>query len=192
MSNHTEPKLAPPGAGLPFPESIIARMMIGFQRLRYDRLACIARFEAEQAGIRALVDKCPVALRGKQVLIARARGLEDSSRNWSVWMTLDHLRITNDAFRDIICSLVNGVTPAKPARTEDVKPDPAVSAEIEGRYEQSCSQLLQAVNELTDLKTKLKFPHPWFGPMDATGWHTLSAGHMAIHREQIRRILAGL
>ena len=132
------------------------------------------------------------ALRGKQVLIARARGLEDSSRNWSVWMTLDHLRITNDAFRDVICSLVKGVMPAKPARTEDVKPDPAVTAEVEGRYEQSCSQLLKAVNELTDLKTKLKFSHPWFGPMDATGWHTLSAGHMAIHREQIRHILAGL
>jgi hypothetical protein len=29
------------------------------------------------------------------VLIARPRGLEDSSRYWSVWMTLDHLRIVH-------------------------------------------------------------------------------------------------
>jgi len=35
-------------------------------------------------------------------------------------------------------------------------------------------------------------PHPWFGPLDAAGWHALAAGHMAIHRVQIERILQGL
>jgi hypothetical protein len=43
-----------------------------------------------------------------------------------------------------------------------------------------------------ELKTALRYEHPWFGPLDAFGWHALAAGHIRIHREQIERIVAKL
>ncbi|MBX3389322.1 MAG: hypothetical protein KF691_07680 [Phycisphaeraceae bacterium] len=41
----------------------------------------------------------------ERVLIPRLRGLEDSSRYWSVWMMLDHLRIVNSQVAMVIASL---------------------------------------------------------------------------------------
>ncbi len=48
------------------------------------------------------------------------------------------------------------------------------------------------MENISDFKTKLRFAHPWFGPMDAYGWHGLAGGHMNIHRIQIERIILGL
>lgn len=192
MTLPQEPTLAPPGAGLPLPERVIARVIFGFKRLTSRPEDVTARFRAERAAIRALVDGVAEARRGDRVLIARPRGLEDSSRYWSVWMTLDHLRITNEAFARVIRALVNGAVPAGRVSTADVKPDPQVSAAVDAAYELSCDRLLQTLNECSHLKTSVKYAHPWFGPMDAAGWHVLAAGHMGIHREQLRRITAGL
>ena len=192
MTSPQEPTLAAPGAGLPLPELLIGRMIFGFKRLTSSPEGVTARFQSERAAIRSLVDGVPEALRGKRVLIARPRGLEDSSRYWSVWMTMDHLRITNDAFAMVIQSLVNGVVPPGKVSTASVKPDPQVTAAVDAAYEQSCDKLLQTLAACPDLATPVKYEHPWFGPMNARGWHVLSAGHMGIHREQLRRIAAGL
>ena len=51
---------------------------------------------------------------------------------------------------------------------------------------------METIADCPDLNTKLKYSHPWFGPMNAAAWHVLSAGHLAIHRKQLRRILTGL
>ena len=120
------------------------------------------------------------------------RGLEDSSRNWSVWMTLDHLRITNDAFARFITDLTQGRIPEGKASTAAVKPSPTVTAAIEAEYEKSCDAVLATVAAAPDLKTRFRFAHPWFGPMDAAGWHALAGTHMGIHRAQIADIIAGL
>jgi hypothetical protein len=42
------------------------------------------------------------------------------------------------------------------------------------------------------LRTKARFAHPWFGPLDAAGWHLMAGMHLSIHRVQIERILQGL
>jgi hypothetical protein len=52
--------------------------------------------------------------------------------------------------------------------------------------------LLAAVAAAGNLKTELRYAHPWFGPLDAAGWHTLAAGHLGIHRVQIEQIIQGL
>ena len=192
MSTHQKPILGAPGAGLPLPERLIGGGRFKWKRLTFSREKTASNFAAERAAIRSLVDQCPIAQRGKPVLIKRPRGLEDSSRCWSVWMTLDHLRITNEAFSGAVRSLVNGQVPSKRASTADVKPDPNVTADVDAAYEQSCTALVQTIDECPNLITKLKYAHPWFGPLDAAAWYVLSAGHMGIHREQLRRILAGL
>jgi len=192
MSTSTDPLLAPPGAGLPVIELWVARLLFALTRLRGNREAFVTKFEQERAAIRALVASCPEAQRGEQVLIVRLRGLEDSSRDWSVWMTLDHLRITNAAFARVINALTHGKVPPGKASTAAVKPSASVTATVEADFERSCDDVLAAITEATDLKTKVRFAHPWFGPLDAFGWAAMAGMHMGIHRVQIQSIMAGL
>lgn len=190
MSHTTEPQLAPPGAGLPAIELFIGGRMFALKRLLGSRESFTATFEQERMAIRDLVNSCAAAKRGERVLIPRLRGLEDSSRFWSVWMTLDHLRITNSVFAMVITSLAHGKVPQRKASTAEVKPDPAVTAAVESAYEESCDKLLAVVAAVPDLKTSVRYAHPWFGPLNAFGWHAISATHMGIHRAQIARIIA--
>jgi len=192
MSTNTDPQLAPPGAGLPIIELWVARLLFALTRRRGNRDTFVTKFKQEREAIRALVDSCPEAKRGEQVLITRLRGLEDSSRNWSVWMTLDHLRITNTAFIRVITALTQGRVPPGQASTAAVKPSATVTAAVEADFERSCDGVLAAMTEASELKTQLRFAHPWFGPLDAFGWAAMAGMHMGIHRAQIQSILRGL
>lgn len=191
MSDPTSPRLDAPGAGLPLPELLIARIRFALKCRRGTRESFLANFQQERERIRERVDSLPESQRGRQVLIKRLRGLEDSSRNWSAWMTLDHLRITNHAFADFIATLVREETPGRKADTAAVKPDPGVAIGIEEDFESSCEALLEAAGKADDLKTKAKHSHPWFGPLDAFQWLGLASVHMVIHRAQIDRIIEG-
>ncbi|MCX6849611.1 MAG: DinB family protein [Verrucomicrobia bacterium] len=192
MSTITDSQLAPPGAGLPVIELWAARLLFALTRLRGNREAFVAKFEQERAAIRALVASCPEAQRGEQVLIARLRGLEDSSRHWSVWMTLDHLRITNAAFARVISAITHGKVPPGKASTAAVKPSASVTSTVEADFERSCDGVLAAITGASELNTKVRFAHPWFGPLDAFGWAAMAGMHMGIHRVQIQSIMAGL
>jgi len=189
---NAEPKLEPPGAGLPRYELYVGRLLFAFRRWTGSRDAHNARFQQERESIRRLVRACDGDSAARRVLIERARGMEDSSRYWSVWMTLDHLRIVNQSFIRVIGALTKGEMPKGTASTATVKPSPEATAAVVAEYENGCDDLLAAVAAAGNLKTKLRYAHPWFGPLDAAGWHALSAGHMGIHRVQIERILEGL
>ena len=186
----SEPRLAPPGAGLPFPENLIARWMLGLKVLTGSSEAFTAHFIRERALIRVLIDHLDETTLTRRVLITRPRGLEDSSRYWSVLMTLDHLRIVNLAFSGVIGTLASEQVPEGVASTAAVKPDPAVTMDVMSEYEASCDTLLATLAAVKNFKTRARFRHPWFGPMDAHGWHALAGLHLAIHRLQIERILA--
>jgi uncharacterized damage-inducible protein DinB len=192
MNPKPEPKLAPPGAGLPALELFVGRLLFALRRATSTRNSINAQFQHEREKIRALIEKCDADSGACQVLIRRLPGLEDSSRFWSVWMTLDHLRIVNRAIAGVIESLTRGRLPDGTAGAAAVKPSPDVTSAVIGEYEQACEALLAAVAATSDLKTNLRYAHPWFGPLKAAGWHALSAGHMRIHRGQIVRILQGL
>src|SRR5690348_4572252 len=109
MDTNTEPKLAPPGAGLPKPELYVARLMFAWQRWTGNRDSFNSRFHQERELIRRLVGSCAGDAGARRVLISRPPGLEDSSRYWSVWMTLDHLRIVNRGVIRVIGALTKGV-----------------------------------------------------------------------------------
>lgn len=188
MPDSNEPLLAAPGAGLPGPELFIARRLFAWKRRFGSREGFSRQFDSERAAIVDLVAAVPEELRGRRVLIPRLRGLEDSSRHWSVWMTLDHLRITNEVFAGVIATLAAGRIPPGKADTAAVKPSPGAGPEVEADYEASCDDLVAVVAGIAELKTALRFPHPWFGPLDAAGWHALSATHLGIHRAQIAEI----
>ncbi len=185
-------KLAAPGAGLPSAERVIARLLLGFRCRTGNRESFITHFKSERAKIRRLIAPLEVGPLAKQVLITRPRGLEDSSRDWSVLMTLDHLRIVNAAFVGIIGSLTEGIEPEGQASTAAVKPDPAVTMEVIEEYESGCDAMLETTAAVAEMKTTARFRHPWFWKMNAHEWHSLAAGHMGIHRTQIERIISGL
>ena len=80
MKADETPQLAPPGAGLPFPENLIARVLLGLKRATGNPQSFTARFIAERALIGGLIAGKEDAALSKRVLIARPPGLEDSSR----------------------------------------------------------------------------------------------------------------
>jgi len=192
MTTTTQPKLAPPGAGLPRIELFIARILFGIRLRTGNRDAFTTKFQAERGRIRELLRGFDAATGSRQVLIRRPPGLEDSSRNWSMWMTFDHLRIIHGQFIRIIRALTSGEVPEGQASTAAVKPSPDADASAVDAYESSCEALLAVVAAAPDLQTTVRFVHPWFGPLNAFGWYALAGSHLAIHRVQMERIIAGL
>lgn len=192
MDTKTEPRLDAPGAGLPALELFFARRLFARKRRVGSRESFTRTFEQERDEIRRLVEDCLTSQRDARILIKRLRGLEDSSRFWSVWMTLDHLRITNQAFAGVITQLSKGSVPEREASTAAVKPSPEAGEEIEEAFEKSCDMVLSSAASVENLQTEATYAHPWFGPLDAAGWYALAAFHMGIHRGQIEKIRKGL
>lgn len=185
------PKLAPPGAGLPKSELVVARLIFRWERWRTSRERAAANFSDQRNAILKLARGCEPASATRRVLIRRLPGLEDSSRNWSVCMTLDHLRIVNDAVAGSIHALVAGHVPLQAASTAAVKPSPDVGITAIPAFEESSLKFEKGVAATPDLATRVKYAHPWFGPLDAAGWHFMAGFHMRLHRRQIELILAG-
>ena len=183
------PKLAPPGAGLPPVELFIGRSIF-YLKCFQSRTQAAAKFAQEEARILALVKGCTEEQAARRVLIKRLAGMEDSSRFWSVWMTLEHLRIMNLAIGESIRSLGKGKVPTRVANTAAVKPSPDVSSEIVHEFTRSCQFVTKCVAAVPNLKTHTRYLHPWFGPLNAAGWHVMAGFHMGLHRAQIEKIVA--
>ena len=187
--NEERVELGEPGAGLPWLELQIARVGFAWSRWRKSRAEFADLFVAERDRVLELAARCDAETGTRQVLIDRVRGMEDSSRHWSVFMTLEHLRMVNLSFAGILRSLVRDEIPEGEARTADVKPGPGVGIEVLPEFERSCELFLKNSHKIAGGKGNSRFSHPWFGPMDADGWHALGAVHMRIHRQQIEKIL---
>src|SRR5215831_15507645 len=163
MNVDLEPKLAPPGAGLPKVELFIAQRLFAWRRRTGNRELFNSRFQQERAKIERMVRDCDAKSAAQRILIQRPRGLEDSSRYWSVWMTLEHLRIVHSSIIRIIHALVEGITLKGTSSTARVKPGAQVTADVVGAYAKSCDDLLATVVAERDLKTPVRYAHPWFG-----------------------------
>ncbi len=192
MTSSDQVQLDAPGAGLPTMEHLIGGFLFRRSLKKHDREHFTREFQKERGRISALLKDSSTERWGEPVLIKRPRGLEGSSRRWSLAMTLEHLRICNTIFTSLMEGLSKGELPDRPARTEDVKPSSEVGAEVRATYEESCENWLQSLERIDDLNTETRFAHPWFGLLNAAGWQALGALHMKVHRIQIERILAGL
>ncbi len=181
----SEPDLQAPGMGLPRFELFFARLLVGWRASRTSRGEAFSLFGSEMTKILKLVKSIEDSACGKRVLIPRPIGLEDSSRFWSIYMTLDHLRIVNQGISDVIVALTNGRTPTQIVRTADVKPSTTADSNVVTEFEKGCKTFQETVNRIQDLSTKLTWTHPWFGELNAERWHFLAAFHMSLHRKQI-------
>jgi hypothetical protein len=185
-------KLAAPGVGLPWIELIAARMMFGRFRRKHTREEITALFIGERDRVLKLAASKAPTETARPVLIKCLRGMEDSSRNWSVYMTLEHLRIVNAAVVDVIRALAADHVPPGSASTAAVKPAPGINEQVFPGFTAGCESFLQTVSAVADLRTHKCYAHPWFGPLDAAGWHAMAAFHMRLHRQQIESIIASL
>jgi len=184
-----QPELEPPGAGLPRIELFVARLGFRLMTMFVSRAGASRWFRAEADRILALARSLPPADATRRVLIPRLAGLEDSSRYWSVCMTLEHLVIINSGISRTIASLAAGVVPPGTVSTADVKPGPTADGNMIDRFEAVACDYLASVSLLTDLRTKETHRHPWFGPLNALNWHRLAAFHQRLHRKQIESII---
>lgn len=186
------PELEAPGAGLPGLELLAAKALFHWKRSRASRADAVGLFNQERDAVLRLARECEPVRGGQRVLIRRLRGMEDSSRFWSVYMTVEHIRIVNFGCMEAIRSLARGQVPARVATTAAVKPSPAVDEGVIEKFEQGCSLFSKTAEGIADMKTSVRYAHPWFGPLDAAGWHFMAGFHMSLHRKQIETVLAGL
>jgi hypothetical protein len=133
-----------------------------------------------------LAQSLPPEQAARQVLIPRVWGIEDSSRNWSVLMTLDHLVIVNTEIASIIERLAAGET-----WEQRLSPAEQDATAID-RFATCLDDYPRRIAALASLHTRAKHRHPWFGPLTAHEWHCLAAGHQRIHRRQVERIVERL
>lgn len=170
----------------------LAVLRIGFRwnRARFDCKKLTELFDRERSNIMDLVDNCSDEQASQPALIKRIRGIEDSSRCWSVYMTVEHLRIVNRSISAIVGLLTAGRVPQRTVSIAEVKPSADADRGVVEGFEDGCANYQQIVRSQGTLKTELKFSHPWIGPMNALDWHALAAKHMSIHRVQIEKIMA--
>lgn len=195
MDTHTDTELslAPPGAGLPRLELLIAKRVFAAEYRKATFKNVIADLEAEKEKICSLVSSHDPEVCAQQVLIKRLRGMEDSSRNWSAYMTADHLRIVNESIVAIIGTLKSGRTLPGEASTAAVKPSPDAGAEAIDLFRESCESLSNVINpDDFSQPQAFHYAHPWFGTLDAAQWLFMGAFHMRLHRKQIERIFSTL
>ncbi len=195
----TEIKLAPPGAGLPWIQKIIIKIFVlPRSRKSLDPAKAIQVYQKTAAAILRQVSNLSSDQLSTQVLISPTRGLEDSSRYWSVAMTLEHINIVSTGMHGLIHSLLNDKVPSGEISTADVKPPVGVAAaesveKFKNTYEKTLADLM-AIEKNPETANKLfraeyKKAHPWFGPMTAAQWFWLIGMHQGIHLQQIKKIL---
>jgi hypothetical protein len=186
-----QPVLAPPGAGLPLPARWIVRLL-GRRLLRAkytvdEALLDVQRTAANMLQRAAVLSDTEFNTR---VLVPRLRGLEDSSRFWSPGMVLEHLCITSSAMVKLAVGLSNGHTIDDVVSTAAVKPTGnlgrAVLDDFEAIHFGVGDRVRAALGKEMNTRTHR---HPWFGPLTASDWLRLLAGHARIHQRQLHHIL---
>jgi uncharacterized damage-inducible protein DinB len=179
------------GSGLPATELWIARVLFFLFRLKTSDSSALSHFIAEHEKILTTFDNIPSTNQTTRVLIGRIQGIENSSRNWSAALTLEHLAIVNTGILRVIQSLENRA-PIPEVRIADVKPKHNDSAKALEEFTASVRQYTDFINNTNLAKVQSRHRHPWFGMLSAHGWHCLAAVHHTIHKNQLRLIAARL
>ena len=185
-------QLDQPGAGLPAYETFFLRY-VSFPR--YVRTmtwhSAVELFHEEGQKINALVHPLSDLQLLSPIMIDRLRGMEDSSRNWSPAMTMEHLIITGKDFKDVIIRLNEGKIPERNVNIANYKPSPEIGREVIERFKGFQDEFITIMSdERYHRSSDIKLGHPWLGPLNSFQWLSLAAGHQYLHRTQIKKILS--
>ncbi|MCA9799087.1 MAG: DinB family protein [Cyanobacteria bacterium HKST-UBA04] len=188
-------QLAQPGAGLPLFEQLYGRyVLFPVFCARTSWPKAVELFDTEYQTVVGLVRGVSTEQLNRKVLIDRLPGLEDSSRYWSVLMTLRHIIVVTNGIRRVAEALsMQRLDGLSAVQIEDFKPDegPHSKEAVLRAYATLNEGFLAAmVDPLVKRPSPLKFAHPWFGDLDNEGWVKLAALHHQLHRQQIEAILS--
>ncbi len=183
-------KLDPPGAGLPSFERFYLNLYFRVGCWWTSDNAALASFQASAREILRVVEDHDYDLLSQQIMLPRMQGMEDSSRNWSVLMVLDHLVAVNRFVMDTVRALHHQSEPFDRFDSARFKPSGDVGAEAIDQYREIGQKYWAFAKSHQPLHTSLTFPHPWFGALDGHAWHCFAAAHQKTHRRQIYKILA--
>lgn len=194
---HEHPTLESPGAGLPWLENFILRYFYYPWKVSKNTWSeNLEKFQDETRKILGIVEKMSEEDFQTRILIPRLKGMEDSSRFWSVALTMDHLFITIGGMTMVAAELAKGNALSITVDPATVKPKQDHVMTKTKMMEQMEKITREAVNLLGPLEKtaskKHKLDHPWFGPIDALGWVWVIGQHQSLHRKQIQMIVEGI
>jgi hypothetical protein len=184
------------GAGVPWWQRVVGRRLflpLYCVRMSWDGARDLLRKEGRQ--LMQLADGRDPADLVRPVLVPPQIGLEDSSRNWSYAMVLEHLRIIGQQTGEIIVALSHGrQPPGPPVDTANLKPEGNMSgggalADFHAFLEEFHRGM---GNDVGDRRSRTRYQHPWFGPLTARQWICFLPFHQRLHVQQARRILREL
>ncbi len=119
--------------------------------------------------------------------IRRIWGLESISCDWSAAMVMEHLYLVGKDVEAVLQALNAERNTAPEISIARVKPVRNESAAYD-RFIQDLDKLILRTGQSFPERNKQRWPHPWFGPLNAVGWLRFYYVHLYLHRRQLEHI----
>lgn len=189
--SQVEAELKAPGAGLPLMQKLMLKFYLGpvvAKRTSWEESK--KTFEVFTAKILKATSRLSDDELIERILIPPQLGLEDSSRFWSIAMTLEHLALSGNYTAAIIEELSQGIIPSQEVTFSKIMPSGKLSATeaLEMFKTFSFDRQEQMERNILEQDSPLRIKHPWFGPLNAEQWYWVMASHHVMHYKQIKEI----
>jgi hypothetical protein len=192
VTHRNRDELDLPGAWIPAHERLVADLGIRVYGALVSPATILRRFRGEAERAILLARRLPPVLGARRTRIRRFPGIEDDCRNWSVYMTLDHLVMVNTAITTLMHAICSGHNHGVEIQIEDVRPHEDAGPDRIAVLEALVERYSHLIARLGHLHSRERHPHPWFGLLTARQWHALAALHNRTHRIQIEKIVRRL
>jgi DinB family protein len=128
----------------------------------------------------------------RRVSVKRFVGIEESSRNWSGAMLLEHLAIVGRQVNALTEALCAGHPSSWVLQTRDVKPTGALTRqEAADAFEAMVRAYVELVrSEAKAFRSPMRHPHPWFGELRVKQWLAFMTLHHMVHVPHMKAISA--
>ena len=180
------------GAGLPQIERLfIKRVLVPLVRIVCTWNIALFMIKREVKIIENLIASFDEETLQKRVVINRAFAIEDHSRDYSINMTLEHLRIAGTAVMAVIDTLSNEKEFPKEITIEAVKPKDNSKDEAK-KFFDFMKTYAEYIKNHKKNYSKMTKKHPWFVNFNNFDWSCFMYMHTFIHRRQIEAIIKEL
>lgn len=177
----------------PHSSSLFSSTVFGVFARTQSRQQALARFQHTAGTMHAITQSLPADAMRIPVTIPKYGGISEDMRGWSLGMTLRHCCMVNAAIIFLIERLVENRLPGTmPDIGEDFTPHKEAGIEQSSRLRLQVAHYTQLLDGLPSLHTPARAMHPYFGLLNAHGWHCLLGVHLFLHVPQMRRIRTGL
>jgi len=180
------------GAGLPkFERLFIKLVLVPIVRILFTWNLTLFFINRERGIIKKLIQQLSKNDLQKRVEIKRAFAIEDHSRDYSVNMTLEHLRITGTKVTEVIERLSDEKEYEEEITIQAVKPKENGEDEVE-KFFTFMDYYTEYIKSHPKNYSKMTKKHPWFVNFNNSDWACFMFMHTFIHRRQIEAIIKEL